>query len=124
MQQRAEVTPKPERIKTAAEYLQSGKTMAAWSKEREINRFTLHNWVNEYRQELVAAVQSGGWLEVSVETTKERTDAEKAAVTKPETEICTPIRITIGNTQVEVTTSFDEKALAAVIKAVKSQCWN
>ena len=122
MQQRAEVTPKPERIKAAAEYLQSGMTMAAWSKERQINRFTLHNWVEEFRQEKKPAGQSCEWMEVSVNAAVNNVIHIKEATTKPAIEIYRPIRITIGNTQIEVTSAFDESALAAVIKAVKYQC--
>ena len=122
MQQRAEVTPKPERIKAAAEYLQSGMTMAAWSKERQINRFTLHNWVEEFRQEKKPAGQSCEWMEVSGNAAVNNVIHIKEATTNPAIEIYTPIRITIGNTQIEVTSAFDESALAAVIKAVKYQC--
>ena len=62
MLQRAGVTPKPERIQVVSEFFQSGKTMAAWSKERQINRYTLHNWVEEYRQETKLAQRSGEWF--------------------------------------------------------------
>jgi transposase-like protein len=119
MQQRAEVTPKPERIKAAAEFLESGKTMVAWSKERRINRYTLHNWVDEYRQETKATEHSCGWLEVSVNATRAPVDEKKEVTVEQLSALYSPIRIAIGNTQIEVTTSFDEKALAAVIKAVK-----
>ena len=122
MLQRAVVTPKPERIKAAAEYLQSGKTMIAWSKEQQINRFTLQNWVDEYRQESKPAVQSSKWLELRVNGTTDAIDEGNETVSKPDNGYFTPIRISIGNTQIEVTTSFDETALAAVIKAVKCQC--
>ena len=122
MQQRAEVTPKPKRIQTATEYLGSGKTMAAWSKERQINRFTLHNWVEEYRKEVNPALQGCEWMEVSVKTAVDETKTEKVIPLKPITQAYTPIRISIGGAQIEVTNAFDEIALAAVIKAVKSQC--
>ena len=122
MQQRAEATAKPERIRMAAEFLQSGKTMVAWSKERQINRFTLHNWVDEYRQETMASERSGEWLEVKVNAAADVINAGKETAVQPVRAIYTPIRISIGNTQIEVTTSFDEAALAAVIKAVTYQC--
>jgi len=122
MQQRAEVTPKPERIRMAAEFLQSGKTMVVWSKERQINRFTLHNWVDEYRQETRASEQSGEWLEVRVNAAADVINEGKETAVQQASTICTPICISIGNMRIEVTTSFDEKALAAVIKAVKCQC--
>jgi len=38
---------------------------------------------------------------------------------KPTMMTYSPIRISIGNIGIEVTTGFDETALAAVIKAVK-----
>jgi len=120
MQQRAEVTPKPERIKNAAEYLRSGMTMTAWSKERQINRFTLHNWVKEYRQEEKPEAQCREWLELNVnagaEIMPQLKEAEETAG------LHTPIRIIIGDAQIEVTTAFDERALVSVIKAVKYQC--
>jgi len=122
MQQRAEVTPKPERIKAAAEYLQSGMSMAAWSKERQINRFTLHNWVEEFRQEKKPVSQSCEWMEVSVNAAINNVIPIKETTVKPANESYTPIHITIGNTQIEVTSAFDESALAAVIKAVNCQC--
>ena len=122
MLQRAEVTPKPERIKAAAEYLQSGKTMVAWSKERQINRYTLHNWVDEYRQETKPDEQSNEWLELRVNATADANEGGNEAVSKPVIGLFTPIQISIGNIQIEVTTAFDENALAAVIKAVKCQC--
>ena len=119
MQQRAEVTPKPERIKAVTEFLQSGKTMVAWSKERQINRFTLHNWVEEYRQETKLAERSCGWMEFNVNTAAlDIVPIEDTAV-KPTAATYTPIRISIGNIGIEVTTGFDETALAAVIKAVR-----
>lgn len=122
MQQRAEVTPKPERIKAAAEYLQSGKTMKAWSAERQINRFTLHNWVEEFRQETKSENQSCEWMEIKINTPTDNIIPIKEVTQEPIRPTYTPIRITIGNTQVEVTTGFDEAALAAVIKAVNYQC--
>jgi len=122
MQQRAEVTPKPERIKTAAEYLQSGKTMAAWSREQQINRFTLHNWVKELRRETKPTAQGCEWLEIKVAASGNEINPDKETAMKPITTPYTPIRITIGNTKIEVTTAFDENALAAVIKAVNCQC--
>ena len=122
MQQRAEATPKPIRIQTASEYLGSGKSMAAWSKERQINRFTLHNWVEEYRKEGNPARQGCEWMEVSVKTAVDETKSEKVIPLKPIAPAYTPIRISIGDAQIEVTNAFDEIALAAVIKAVKSQC--
>ena len=127
MQQRAEVTPKPERLKTAAEFLKSGMTMVAWSKERQINRFTLHNWVNEYRHEEYQhepkpALQSCEWLEVNVNAAADAIASSEETAMEQASALCTPIRISIGDTQIEVTTSFDEKALASVIKVVKCQC--
>ena len=122
MHQRAEVTPKPERIKTAAEYLQSGKTMVAWSKERRINRFTLHNWVEEYRREAKLNTPSREWLEVSVNAPKDENTQQKEADINPATATYTPIRVSIGRAQIEIAGAFDENALAAVIKAVSSQC--
>jgi len=122
MQQRAEVTPKPDRIKTAEEFLRSGMTMVAWSKERQMNRFTLHNWVDEYRHEAKPDAGGRDWLEVRASTTAEVIAvAAKGIAMKPESELYTPIRITIANTQIEVTSAFDENALAAVIKAVTCQ---
>jgi len=96
--------------------------MAAWSKERQINRFTLHNWVEEYRKEVNPALQGCEWMEVSVKTAVDETKTEKVIPLKPITQAYTPIRISIGGAQIEVTNAFDEIALAAVIKAVKSQC--
>jgi len=122
MRQRAEVTPKPERIKAAGEYLQSGKTMSAWSAERQINRFTLHNWVEEFRQETKSENQRCEWMEIKINTPTDNIIPIKEVTEEPITLTYTPIRITIGNTQVEVTTGFDEAALAAVIKAVNYQC--
>ena len=120
MLQRAEVTPKPERIKAVTDYLQSGKTMSAWSKERQINRFTLHNWVKEYRRETInPAERNGEWVEFNVNASALDIVPIKDAAAKPTTGPYTPIRISIGNTWIEVTTGFDETALAAVIKAVK-----
>ena len=117
MLQRAEVTPKPERIKAVNDYLQSGKTMVAWSKERQINRFTLHNWVKEYRQETEPAERE--WVEFNVNATALDVVSTGAAVVEQKAATYTPIRISIGNIEIEVTTGFDETALAAVIKAVK-----
>jgi len=122
MQQRAEVTPKPIRMETVSEFLQSGKTMVAWSKERRINRFTLHNWVEEFRKESSLAPQGCEWMEVSVNTEADETITEKVIPLKPIMPATGPIRISIGIAQIEVTSAFDENALAAVIKAVKSQC--
>ena len=122
MQQRAGVTPKPERIKTAAEYLQSGKTMVAWSKERQINRFTLHNWVEEYRREVKPETQKREWLEVSAKTLKDENKQPKEPGEKPPMSANTPIRVTIGKAQIEITGAFDENALGAVIRTVCSQC--
>ena len=122
MHQRAEVTPKPERIKAAAEYLQSGKTMTAWSAERQINRFTLHNWVKEFRRETKTGNQDCEWMEISINTPTDNITPIKEVTHELETPSYTPIRISIGNTQIEVTSAFDESALAAVIKAVKCQC--
>ena len=121
MQQRAEVTPKPERIRAVAEFLQSGKTMVAWSKERQINKYTLHNWVEEYRQ-TKPAEQSSEWMELSVNTAIGNNSIVtiKEAGVSPAT--YTPILISIGNTRIEVTAGFDETALIAVIKAVNGQC--
>ena len=119
MPQRAEVTPKPERKKAVAEFLQSGKTMVAWSKEQQMNRFTLHNWVEEYRQETRAAERNGEWVEFNVNAATLDIVPIKDAAMKPTAAPYTPIRISIGNTWIEVTTGFDETALAAVIKAVK-----
>ena len=119
MLKRAEVTPKPERIKAVAEYLQSGKTMVAWSKERQINRFTLHNWVEEYRQETKPAGRSCEWLEFNVSTAALDIVPIEDTTVKSTAATYTPIRISIGNIGIEVTTGFDETALAAVIKAVK-----
>jgi len=122
MQQRAEVTPKPIRMETVTEFLQSGKTMVAWSKERRINRFTLHNWVEEYRKEPNPARQGCEWMEVSVNTEAAAAKTEKVIPLKPIIPATSAIRITIGNAQIEVTSAFDETALAAVIKAVSWQC--
>ena len=122
MQQRAEVTPKPERIKTAAEYLQSGKTMVEWSKERQINRFTLHNWVEEYRREAKPETQKREWLEVSAKALKDENKQPKEPGEKRPMSANTPIRVTIGKAQIEITGAFDENALAAVIRTVSSQC--
>ena len=96
--------------------------MVAWSKERQINRFTLHNWIEEYRRESKPAAQKCEWLEVNVNTTKDNIVTINEEALRPTTRTYTPIRITIGNIQVEVTTGFDEAALAAVIKAVNYQC--
>ena len=120
MQQRAEVTPKPERIKAVAEFLQSGKTMAAWSKERQINKYTLHNWVEEYRQETKPAERNCEWMEISVNTALGNIVPIKEAPVTPAA--YTPILISIGSMRIEVTSGFDETALGAVIKAVNGQC--
>jgi len=122
MQQRAEVTPKPDRIKTAAEYIQSGMTMAAWSKERQINRYTLHNWVEEFRRETKQPAHSCEWMEIKVDTGVLEDAEKKETAVKTTTATYMPIRISIGNTQIEVTSGFDESALAAVIRTVRYQC--
>jgi len=122
MQQRTVVTPKSERIQAAAEFLQSGKTMSVWSQERQINRYTLSNWVGEFRREKKPVAQNCGWLEVSVNAGADKISTEKKDAYKTAATAYTPIRISIGNTQIEVTTAFDESALAAVIKAVSCQC--
>ena len=93
MLQRAEVTPKPERIKAVSDYLQSGKTMVAWSKERQINRFTLHNWVKEYRQETKPA--EGEWVEFNVKATALDVVSTSVAVVEQKAATYTPIRISI-----------------------------
>ena len=120
--QRAEVTPKTERIKTAMEFLQSGMTMVAWSRERQINRFTLHNWIEEYRRETKTGNRNCEWMELNIAAKAEDIIAIKEVAQEQTAPAYTPFRISIGNSQIEVTTSFDEAALSAVIKAVKCQC--
>jgi transposase-like protein len=120
--QRAEVTPKPERIKAAAEFLESGKTMTAWSEEHQINRFTLHNWVKEYRRHTETRTESCKWVEIDLTTRTADVKAEKEITLIPEKALYTPIRISIGDTNIEVTSGFDETALSAVIKAVTFKC--
>jgi transposase-like protein len=88
MQQRAEVTPKAERIKAAAEYLQSGKSLSVWSEERQINKFTLHNWVEEFRRETKSGGQSCDWLEVHIST---ETGGKQIGFKAPICTICTSV---------------------------------
>jgi len=122
MLQRAEVTPKPERIKTASEYLQSGMTVAAWSRERQMNRFTLHNWIEEYRRETKAGNRSCEWIEFNINADADEIIPVKETTQEQTTASYRPIRISIGKVQIEVTTAFDESALSAVIKAVECHC--
>jgi len=97
--------------------------MVAWSKERQINRFTLHNWVEEFRKEAKPARQGCEWMEVSVNTAADETKSDNVIPLKSIMPASTaPIRISIGDAQIEVTSSFEENALSAVIRAVKSQC--
>jgi len=98
-------------------------TLAAWSKERQINRFTLQNWVEEFRREAkptAGTAQRREWLEVSVNTAKDNIVVLNEEL--PRSSTYTPIRISIGNAQIEVISGFDETALSAVIKAVSYQC--
>jgi len=97
-------------------------TMAAWSKERQMSRFTLHNWIEEYRRNTKAGKRSGEWMELTINTEADSILSIKDEAQERATPTYTPIRVSIGKVQIEVTTAFDENALAAVIKAVKCQC--
>lgn len=115
--ERAIVTRKAERLKTAGEYLQSGKTIQAWSQEKQINRYTLTNWLEEYKRETKNNSKNHDWLEVPV--ADELMDLSvKPVQINYQTQ---PIRIKIGEVEIEVAAGFDEATLTAVLKAVRRQ---
>jgi transposase-like protein len=119
-EKRAAARPKEERKKIVEAYMQSGMSMAAYSRENELNHYTLHNWIEKYKRETPTENQNREWMEIQIPTKIEGTTFESQ---KPGIKVQnTPIRITLGAAVIEVAAGFDEMALTAILRAVKCQC--